>query len=310
MSRNSKPFLGILTPKYFCGLLLVGAVSIFAEAQTFKGQREMNGISYSDYEGFEDKWKFVTVRFRQDTGEQRFTWGNELAMKALESGSTDYPDGAVFAKIGFATEKDPDFHSSLVPSGSKRYQFMVRDKKKYASTGGWGYALFDAAKVTFDGDPKTQSQACYACHLLVPQRGQVFSQPLKISAFAAKIEAPLTPKEAPTSAVKFETVAIRKLPEIVRRNLPEGSKTARAVTSEIRNHVFRGTIDEIRPTLIEEVRRTGMAATLVSAKDSQFAAVYPDPDMNRKNCNRKSFKSVFSTQASDYLIVAYQDLCL
>lgn len=298
----------ILLPALLCA-------GFWAQADSFKGQSEMNGISYKDYEGFEDKWKFVTVRYRSDTGEQRFTWGNEPAMKALESGATDYPDGAVFAKIGFATEKDPSFESSMVPSGAKRYQFMVRDKKKYASTGGWGYALFDGNKLTYDVDPKAQAMACYACHKLVPERGEVFSQPLKISSFAAKVPAPVENGEVRVSAVKFETLPLKKLPEVVRRSLPERSRGVRSVTGELRNNVFRGTIDEIRPTLVEEVKRTGLPAALVALKDSQFAAVYPDP--GRKDCNKKSYKSVFSTQvpstdpgASGYLVVAYQDLCL
>lgn len=286
-----------------------------AQADNYKGQSEMNGISYSNYEGFEEKWKFVTVRYRSDSGEQRFTWGNDLAMKTLEAGSVDFPDGAVFAKIGFATEKDPQFESSMVPSGAKRYQFMVRDKKKYASTGGWGYALFDGNKLTYDGDPMAQAQACYACHLLVPKRGQVFSQPIKISAFAAKVPAPIENKEVAVGAVKFETVPLKKFPEVVRRSLPEGSPKVRSITGELRNNVFRGTIDEIRPTLVEEVKRTGLPAALVASRDAQFAAVYPDG--RRKNCAKKSYKSVFSTQvpsndpgASAYLVVAYQDLCL
>ncbi len=298
----------ILLPALLC-------VGFWAQADSFKGRSEMNGISYKDFEGFEDKWKFVTVRYRGDTGEQRFTWGNDLAIKALEAGSTDYPDGAVFAKIGFATEKDPSFESSMVPSGAKRYQFMVRDKKKYASTGGWGYALFDGAKLTNDGDPKTQAMACYACHQLVPERGEVFSQPLKISSFAAKVPPPAENKEVHVSAVRFETVPLRKLPEFVRRSLPEKSRSIRSVKGELRNNVFRGTIDEIRPSLVEEVKRTGLPAALVALSDSQFAAVYPDP--NRKDCKKKSLKSVFSTQvpstdpgASGYLVVAYQDLCL
>lgn len=296
-------------------LPVLACAGFLAQADNFKGRSEMNGITYKEYEGFEDKWKFVTVRYRSDTGEQRFTWGNDIAMKALEAGGTEYPDGAVFAKIGFATEKDPDFHSSLVPSGSKRYQFMVRDKKKYASTGGWGYALFDGNKVTYDGDPVAQAQACYACHLLVPHKGQVFSQPMRISAFAAKIPPPAEMKEAVVSKVKFETLPYKKLPDVVRRSLPESFKSVRSVTGSLRENVFRGTIDEIRPSLIEEVKRSGLPAALVAAKDTQFAAVYADSSV--KNCKKKSYKSVFSTlvpstdpEASGYLVVAYQDLCL
>lgn len=296
-------------------ILVFLCAGFLAQAADFKGRGEMNGISYKDYEGFEDKWKFVTVRYRSDTGEQRFTWANDIAMRALEAGGTDYPDGAVFAKIGFATEKDPTFESSKVPSGAKRYQFMVRDQKKYASTGGWGYALFDGNRVTYDADPQAQAMACYACHQLVPARGQVFSQPMRISAFASKVPAPIANREVQVAAVKFETLPLKKLPEVVRRSLPENTRKIRSVAGELRKNVFRGTIDEIRPTLIEEVRRTGMPAALVASTDAQFAAVYPVA--GRKDCTKKSFKSVFSTEvpstdadASKYLVVAYQDLCL
>src|ERR1035437_2450819 len=149
-------------------LSLLMSVFLHAHGETFAGQTSMNGISYSDYANFEEKWKFITVRYRMDTSEQRFIWANASALQTLEAGSADYPDGAVFAKIGFMTEEDPAFKSSRVPSGALRYQFMVRDKKKYATTGGWGYALFDGNKTTLAGNPANQAQACFGCHQLVP----------------------------------------------------------------------------------------------------------------------------------------------
>jgi len=288
---------------------------LHANAETFAGKTEMNGISYKTYENFEQKWKFLTVRYRTDSGEQRFVWANDSALKTLESGSNDYPDGAVFAKIGFVTEEDPKFVSSRVPSGALRYQFMVRDKKKYASTGGWGYALFDGNKTTYEGDFSQQAQACYACHQIVGDRGQVFSTPLKISAFAAK-PAPVKDQETPdVLAVKFETISLSKTPEIVQRSLPK-AKSVRSVKGPLTAHVFRGTIDEIRPALIEEVKRTGIPATLIGNDGQQFAAIYLDRP--RKNCVKgKSMKSVFSTNVASsapdsapYLVVAWQDLCI
>ena len=294
-------------------LALVFLVS-FVHAETFAGKTEMNGISYKEYEGFDKKWEFLTVRYRTDTSEQRFVYANPVAARALKAGVVDYPDGAVFAKIGFVTEEDPAFKSSRVPSGAVRYQFMVRDKKKYATTGGWGYALFDANKTTYEGDFKTQAAACYACHQLVPKRGEVFSTALKISAFA-----PLPAANAAASEVvpdipqslKFATVSARKLPEMIRRSLPEGAQV-RSVVGSLRDHVFRGTIDEIRPSLVAESRRSGKVAALVASDNLQFSAVYPD---KRKDCPReKSFKAVFSMSvpshsASPYTVVAWQDLC-
>ena len=39
-------------------------------------------------------------------------------------------------------------------------QFMVKDSRKYASTGGWGFAHFD------DGKPADEAvhNTCFACH--------------------------------------------------------------------------------------------------------------------------------------------------
>jgi hypothetical protein len=296
-------------------IIFLGHVYAAATDTRFAGKSEMNDIHFADYEGFEEKWKFVTVRYRMDSGEQRFVWANPAAMKALEEGSTDYPDGAVFAKIGFMTEEDPAFKSSRVPSGSLRYQFMVRDKKKYASTGGWGYALFDGNKTTIEGNPEYQAQACYACHLLVPERGQVFSVPLKISPFIAKAVSAPKSDYAQSTAVKFHTVRLAQAPELVRKSLPS-VKEIRAVEGEITAHVFRGTIDEIRPSLIDEVRRTGKPAALIGDDKKQFSAVYVDS--RRKNCpGGKPLKAVFSTSvpssapgSAPYQVVAWQDLCM
>ncbi|MGZ3721491.1 MAG: cytochrome P460 family protein [Bdellovibrionales bacterium] len=297
-------------------LFLFLAFFVNAHGETFAGQTSMNGISYSDYANFEEKWKFLTVRYRMDTSEQRFVWANASALKTLEAGSTDYPDGAVFAKIGFMTEEDPAFKSSRVPSGALRYQFMVRDKKKYATTGGWGYALFDGNKTTLEGNPAYQAQACYACHQLVVNRGQVFSTPLKISAFAGKPFAPSKDEPAPdVSSVKFGTIPFSKAPEVVRRSLPQ-VKSIRTVQGKLTAHVFRGTIDEIRPSLVDEAKRSGMPATLIGDDGAQFSAVYPDHP--RKNCpSGKSMKAVFSTSvpssapdSAPYLVVAWQDLCV
>ncbi len=285
-----------------------------AHSASFSGQTEMNGISYSDYAAFEQDWKMITVRYRTDTQEQRFVWANPLAMQALEKGSKEFPDGSVFAKIGFITEEDSAFKSSKVPSGAVRYQFMVRDKKRYASTGGWGYALFDGDKVTYDVDPISQAQACYACHQLVPERGEVFSQILKISPFAYK-RAVDTARRSDVGVVKFETINFEQLPELVRRNIPK-VKHIRVVKGKLREHVFRGTIDEIRPSLVDEAKRSGHPAALIAKDNQQFTIVHADS--SRVGCSKdKSFKSIFSTNvassakgAEPLLVVAFQNLCL
>jgi hypothetical protein len=49
---------------------------------------------------------------------------------------------------------------SFVPGSAVNVQFMVKDSKKYASTGGWGFADFK------DGKPQDKAlhEACFPCH--------------------------------------------------------------------------------------------------------------------------------------------------
>ncbi len=50
---------------------------------------------------------------------------------------------------------------------------MVKDSRKYAATGGWGYAQFDK-----DGKPADQKKmaTCYACHEPIKDRDYLFTK--------------------------------------------------------------------------------------------------------------------------------------
>jgi hypothetical protein len=234
-----------------------------AHAQ-FSGRFEMNGIAYKELRQFSEQWPLVTVRYRQDTHELRFTYANDKAMAALKHGDGMFADGAIFAKIGRMTEEDPAFTSSLVPSGTKRYQFMVRDAKKYAATGGWGYALFDKDGKTFNDDPKRAAEACAACHALAKTRGYVFSQPMGHTLLS-------TP-----TALRFEKIRVKDLPEEMRRWIPVNEREAYALDGDLRKNPFPGTLDEIAPALETEVLKTRQTAFLLSEDHRRFSLVIID----------------------------------
>jgi len=50
-------------------------------------------------------------------------------------------------------------------------QFMVKDSKKYAATGGWGFAQFTDGKPDGEAVHKT----CFACHAPAKDRDFVFT---------------------------------------------------------------------------------------------------------------------------------------
>lgn len=256
--------------KFFLSALIAASAGAATE---FSGKDEMNGISWKDFKGFPEKWELVTIRFRKDTGEMRITYANPIAMKALKEGKTEYPDGAVFAKTGIHTGVDPQFISSVVPKGIRRYQLMVKDKKQYASTHGWGYALFDPEGKTFNEDPKITQDACYACHTIVENRGDVFSQHFSTTRYVKPI---FTGEEKSVSTIKYEQKPVAKLPEGIKKHIPSWAKEVRWVEVEIlRKHVFQGTLDEMRPLLEHESMKSKLPAVFASKDEKKFVLVYP-----------------------------------
>jgi hypothetical protein len=286
-----------------CGaacLLLACALSPAAFAQTDKpadrpaeksytlGKKSMNGYSLEQYPelleelnaiGGEDgsrEWHFVTVRYRRDTGEIRWTYANQLAWKTLSEGRIDYPDGAAFAKVGIGTQDDPDFTSSVMPGGAKRFQLMVYDAAKNKNTDGWGYALFDGQNRVLDENDNDQARACHACHEIVAKRNYVFSIPVSL-AVNTPVMLQAFQKSDPSS-LPYETYKRADLPKGVQNALPAAFKKARALKGKLQKYLFQGTIDEIRPALAQETVRSGIPTVLFSENGQRFSLVYTDPD--------------------------------
>lgn len=245
----------------------------------------MNGLTMTHFGEFSKLWQLVTVRFRKDTGEMRITYANPQAWEVLTKNKINYEDGAVFAKISILTKDDPAFPSSVVPSGGRRVQFMVRDKKKFASTKGWGYALFDSTGHTYPGDLKEAEMACAACHNIVPDRGYVFSQPMDVSLN------PTQPKEEKEwgSRLVFKKINRKNLPANVLVKIPAKYEWVHSLQGEIAEKPFAGTLDEIRPLLTQESLKHNLPSLLLSEDKKLFSLVIPE---SQKKCDigEKSFK--------------------
>lgn len=250
-----------------------------AKPDEFSGKDEVFGHRFSEFRDFYKTWKLVTARYRQDSHEMRFTYANEAAWKALQAGGKSYPKGAVFAKIGFITQEDKAFASSLVPSGAKRYQFMIRDEARFKDTDGWGYMLFNGKGKTFPGDPTPAAKACAACHKLVPDRTYVFSQEMDIAPFGASLEkAKKASSPIPSSRVMFSDLASSELPSDLRKVLPQATASIRSMQGAMRADLFEGTLNEVRPLLAEETVASGRPAALLSADKLQFSYTHLNPE--------------------------------
>jgi hypothetical protein len=92
--------------------------------------------------------------------ELRGILGNDISVKAYREGTLPFPDGAMLAKLAWKREPSSEFPGAFVPGHSTTVQIMVKESKRYASTGGWGFGRF------IDGNAVDQAQheTCFACH--------------------------------------------------------------------------------------------------------------------------------------------------
>jgi Cytochrome P460 len=78
--------------------------------------------------------------------------GNDVAIKASREGKLPFPDGTIIARLAWSyvpleeSKKAFGRLQSFVAGPPKNgVQFMVKDSRKYASTGGWGFAQLTTA---------------------------------------------------------------------------------------------------------------------------------------------------------------------
>jgi hypothetical protein len=250
--------------------------SYFDKGDAEKKNSVMNDISISDYPEFTKNWHLVTVRFREDTKEMRFTYANDLAWKALQGFNSEFPEGAVFGKVAMKTDVDPAFPSSKVPTATKRFQFMVKNKKKYKDSDGWGYALFDSEGYTFKEDLKVTTQSCVACHRIVPERGYVFSRPADLGLSWLKSVSGTLVSANPQlpNSVQFLEVKTSSLPKKLREVIDRKYENAESLEGELKKNAFSGTLDEIIPLLEQQTKKTERPSFLL-VNENNFSVSTP-----------------------------------
>jgi len=131
--------------------------------------------------GYRD-WKLVSVAHEAgELNDIRAILGNDVAIKAYREGTLPFPDGAIIARIAWnyvpSEENNKVFGraQSFVAGSTPTWglQFMVKDSKKYAATGGWGFGQFDK-----DGKPNLPEatfKKCFPCHIPAKNNDYLFT---------------------------------------------------------------------------------------------------------------------------------------
>lgn len=159
-----------------------GMASGTATADTsLDGQIAKSVVVTTIPKGFRD-WKFVSAAHEAGAlNDIRVVIGNDRAVKAYRAGKP-FPEGSIVGRVAWkmvpSDENNKTFgqEQSFVPGDAPDWylQFMVKDSKKYAATGGWGYSNFGK-----DLKPLTDKKimyTCFQCHQAVTARDYIFTK--------------------------------------------------------------------------------------------------------------------------------------
>jgi len=158
--------------------LLAALGGVALAAQDKYSLQVPNGIAFSEFRGFEG-WQAIGVSQSGDLIE--VILGNPAMIAAYHTGlpavGKQFPDGVKMAKIHWKAKKSADAPSVTTVHGDlDDIDFMVKDSKKFADSGGWGYAQFNYAVATDTFSPLGTGYKCgYACHTIVKTKDYVFT---------------------------------------------------------------------------------------------------------------------------------------
>ena len=152
---------------FLAALATLGGVIAFrtpASGQTDAEAAPSYGVKIPP--GYRD-WKLISVAHEEGNFNSfAAVLGNDVAIKAYREGKLPFPDGAIIAALHYGHAPSEENNKvfgraqSFVAGAPTNIQFMVKDSKKYAKTGGWAFAHFKDGKL---GDEALMN-SCFPCH--------------------------------------------------------------------------------------------------------------------------------------------------
>jgi len=168
-------------------LAVLGGTAISAQdtGQAKYNVRVPNGLAFSEFRGYEG-WQTVSVSHNEKV--MAVILANPVMINAYKSGipgnGKPFPDGSKMAKVHWTPKKLEALPTATVPASLHDVDFMVKDSKRFADSGGWGWGAFkyNAASDTFtpattaDEPPQANDAKCgLGCHTIVKARDYVFT---------------------------------------------------------------------------------------------------------------------------------------
>jgi len=157
---------------------LAGGVAYIASASAQPDEKAAPIFVDKIPDGYRD-WKLISVAHEEgNLNSLGAILGNDVAIKAYREKKLPYPDGTIIAALHWRHDPSEENNKifgqrqSFVAGSPTNIQFMVKDSKKYAATGGWGFGHFA------DGKPGAAAfmKSCFPCHEKAPAADFVFTR--------------------------------------------------------------------------------------------------------------------------------------
>ena len=137
-----------------------------------------DGVAFADFKGYED-WQLISTSKTDDR--LKVILGNPTIIAAFKAGipgnGKPFPEGSKIAKVQWKPKKSTEAPFVVdVPDTLADLFFMEKDNKRFAETGGWGYAQFDydPASATYTPDKAGTPTCGQVCHVKVKAKDYVF----------------------------------------------------------------------------------------------------------------------------------------
>ena len=163
--------------------IITGALAVLSSwavvAQDKYALKIPDGLAFSEFKGYET-WQVVSLSHSDDT--LNVIVANPVMINAYAAGipgnGKPFPDGARSAKLQYIPKKSTEAPFSVsVPDRLKDVAFMAKDSKRFVSSGGWGYGVFNYDPKSDSFSPEGKGASCgFACHTRVKAKDYVFTE--------------------------------------------------------------------------------------------------------------------------------------
>jgi Cytochrome P460 len=171
MERKSKRTIAIVAVV----LAVLGATVVYAQDKY--SLKSPSGIAFSDFKGYED-WAVVSSARTDEV--LKVIVANPTMIKAYKAGvpgnGQPFPEGSKIAKLQWSFKRSTEATFVVdVPDAPTQAFVIEKDTKRFPTTGGWGYALFNhdgaSGKMTAD---EAKADCGQVCHVAVKSKDYIF----------------------------------------------------------------------------------------------------------------------------------------